>query len=414
MITPEGRPAARGAEAAARQASGGQLAVILAGTMALQVVATAATLTVPVLTPVLPGASSVGIGWYLTLLYLGAMFGAAWGGQLIERIGPMRACQVALLLQLAGLALALPGDPGWRLAGALLCGLGYGPITPASSQILARQTPPDHVGLVFSIKQTGVPMGGLLTGLLLIPMASLAGWPAAIGLMLVLGAAGLLLCQGLHRRLGPATPRTAPNAAGPWYRPLANVWRQPPLRGVAIVSLCFSVVQLSLGGYLVLYLNQEIGLPLVQAGLVFSLAQAAGIIGRLGWGRLADTTGSPNTIQLVIAALMGVSSLLVGLASADWWLWLLILSAVLFGATAIGWNGLFLAEVARLAPVGAVASTTGAVLTYTYVGVVIGPVLFSQLGELAGSLGTAFVVLALAPATAILVLWRQRRRARLR
>ena len=43
---------------------------------------------------------------------------------------------------------------------ALLIGIAYGPSPVASSHILARLTPPAWMNLVFSAKQTGVPIGG--------------------------------------------------------------------------------------------------------------------------------------------------------------------------------------------------------------------------------------------------------------
>ena len=46
----------------------------------------------------------------------------------------------------------------------VVIGLGYGPITPASSHVLARTAPPSRMALTFSIKQTGVPAGAALPG----------------------------------------------------------------------------------------------------------------------------------------------------------------------------------------------------------------------------------------------------------
>ena len=56
--------------------------------------------------------------------------------------------------------LTLPGATVLALAVApVIIGVGYGPITPASSQILARTAHPSRMALTFSIKQTGVPAG---------------------------------------------------------------------------------------------------------------------------------------------------------------------------------------------------------------------------------------------------------------
>src|SRR5207344_1115132 len=92
-----------------------------------------------------------------------------------------RASQVALLSSMAGLLLmAAPPLPLVAL-GAVFIGLGYGPITPASSQMLSRTTDPRHYSLVFSIKQTGVPLGGVIAGLMVPPLVALGGGAAALG-----------------------------------------------------------------------------------------------------------------------------------------------------------------------------------------------------------------------------------------
>jgi hypothetical protein len=67
--------------------------------------------------------------------------------------------------------------------------------------------------------------------------------------------------------------------------------------------------------------------------------------------------------------------------------------AAAFGLTASGWNGIFLAEVARLAPQDRIGETTGAVLTASYAGLLATPVLISVIENLAGLSG-AFVGLA--------------------
>ncbi|WP_430329035.1 hypothetical protein, partial [Salmonella enterica] len=67
--------------------------------------------------------------------------------------------------------------------------------------------------------------------------------------------------------------------------------------------------------------------------------------------------------------------------------------AALFGLTASGWNGVFVAEIAHLAPQDRIGETTGAVLTASYAGLLAAPILVSILDG-AASLGAAFVTLA--------------------
>src|SRR5690606_30719569 len=100
-------------------------------------------------------------------------------GAVVRRYGAIRASQAGLVLCAVGIALCAIPLPAAIAPGAFLLGLGYGPITPASSHLLARTTPADRMSFVFSIKQTGVPLGGVLAGAIVPGLADLAGWQAA-------------------------------------------------------------------------------------------------------------------------------------------------------------------------------------------------------------------------------------------
>ena len=60
-------------------------------------------------------------------------------------------------------------------------------------------------------------------------------------------------------------------------------------------------------------------------------------------------------------------------------LWLIYGVAIVFGGTAIGWNGVMLAELVRIAPAGKAGMATGGSIFITFAGVVISPALFSVL-----------------------------------
>ncbi|MFY9514016.1 MAG: MFS transporter, partial [Rubrivivax sp.] len=80
----------------------------------------------------------------------------------------------------------------------------------------------------------------------------------------------------------------------------------------------------------------------------------------------------------------------------------------LYGATAVGWNGVYLATVARLVPQEQAAMATAGTLFFTFFGVVIGPPLFGAAGSAFGALGPAFALLALPLAGGLVLLWRAR------
>lgn len=368
----------------------------LACTLAIQVVATASTLAFAVLAPVMPNVAPSSVGIFLAVVYFGAMVGSVFGGAVVSGLGPIRASQCALLLQTAALLLLTTASPLLRIVAALLCGIGYGPITPASSQILARTTPPQRLGVVFSLKQTGVPLGGLLAGAVLPLLGVAFSWQVAMCGLAVLGVLVALAGNRLRASLDDeATGRLAVSSG--WYRPIAEVLAYPPLRALAGVSLIFSACQLSVSGYLMVFLHREVGMGLAKAGLVYAFAQGAGMVGRVAWGQLADRTGSSRRVLAGVAALMALSALGTARFSGQWPFAGVCVVVAVLGATAIGWNGIFLGEVARMAPPGKVASVTGGALFFTYFGVVLGPPAFGWLAEGIDSLGTAYGVLALLP-----------------
>ena len=92
---------------------------------------------------------------------------------------------------------------------------------------------------------------------------------------------------------------------------------------------------------------------------------------------------------------------------ATWPIAPLFAVVALFGATAIGWNGVQLAEVARHAPPGEAGAITGAAAFVGFSGVVVGPPLFGALAALTGSYRAGFVAVGVAALASGLWFWRR-------
>lgn len=387
----------------------------LATTLAVQALVSMAVFSVPVLAPV--AAADVGIaaayvGMYIAIVYGVSMVSSLACGDLIRKVGAIRVSQLCLLLSGLGLAVAAGGTLPLLVASALLMGAGYGPVTPASSHVLARTTPPHMMAFVFSLKQTGVPVGGALAGAL-VPLLVLAvGWR---GSLLAVGAACVAVAviaqsirAGLDGDRDPARALGLSSAAGP----LRVVTSAPDLRRLALCSFVFSSMQLCLITYLVTYLTSALGYSLVQAGLMPSMAQAAAIVARIGWGALADRSGRPLTVLASVAAGMAGGALGVALFTPGWPTVAMAAVCAAFGATAIGWNGVFLAEVARRAPSGKAVEATGGALFFTYFGVLVAPPLFGLAVENGLGYPLAYALMALPAAAASVWLFSQPRAAR--
>ncbi len=110
----------------------------------------------------------------------------------------------------------------------------------------------------------------------------------------------------------------------------------------------------------------------------------------------------------VLGAVMALSAALTALLPAGTPSWLVGCLLAIFGASAIGWNGVYLAEVARQAPPGLASVATGGTLAFTFLGVVLGPPVFGALSSMAGSYSAGYLGLALLTAGCCLTLTRYR------
>ena len=381
-------------------------------TLAIQAMVSMALLTLPVMGPEAARALNVStslLGIYVALAYLGAMASSVLAGAAVARVGAIRISQIGLLLCAAGLALsAVPWLPAMAL-GAVLIGLGYGPATPASSHLLARTTPPQHVSLVFSVKQTGVPVGGLLAGAMVPGTALALGWQAALALVALLCMACAAAAQPVRSGFDADRDPKRPLVPGHVTSPIRLVLTHPMLRLLAVCSFFFSIIQLSLTTYLVTYLHQSVGLSLVAAGLALSVAQTAGVVGRIGWGWVSDRFLDARRPLILLALLMVLGCCAIALLQPSLPWPVLGLALLLFGGSAIGWNGVYLSEVARQAPAGMASVATGGTLFITFFGVVLGPALFGAVAGITGTYRLSYALLAVPALTCAALLWRRRR-----
>src|SRR4029078_4524082 len=99
-------------------------------------------------------------------------------------------------------------------------------------------------------------------------------------------------------------------------------------------------------------------------------------------------------VLILIGCLTSVCAVALTCATPEWPAQLVVPLALLFGATAIGWNGVQLSEVARLAAPGTAGEETGATGFVTFAGVVVGPPSFAVLSALTGGYRTGFAAFA--------------------
>jgi MFS family permease len=387
------------------------VALPLGATLAVQAAISLAVMSVPVLAPVMAadlGVAATWIGYYAGVLYLAASFASAEAPRVLTRIGPLTVSLGCVLL--AALGLGVIGVDGLLAAavGTVLLGLGYGPANPASTDILAPRTPDTVWSLVFSLKQTGVPLGGALAGILVPPLLLLWGWRGAALALVGLCALLVLALWPLRPTLDPAPPDAAKAARSGGGSSMGLVLRDPPLRRLAFASFTFSAMQVSLTSFLVVQLVERAGLDLLAAGPLLSAALGAGIAGRILWGWVADRFRARRRVLIGLALAMSSLALAAGAIGPGWPVPLILALCIALGGTAIAWNGVFMAEVIRRAPPGLGSSATGGTLAITFLGVVAGPPLFGLLVQLSDSYAVAYAALAALTLTGGWLVWRAR------
>ncbi len=324
----------------------------------------------PVMAPALMQAAGMppeAFGWIGGAMGLGSVWLYMANAAFTTSLGPVRATQAAAAIAVVGVALVLTGWLALMLLGGLLIGFGYATLTPAGTQILADHTPRSRRATLFSIRQAGMPAGGAIAGLVGSALVLAYGWRTALGGLALLVAL-VVPCLALAPPAlnGPVERRSRfrlarlvePANLGAPFRCIAG---SPELKRLSAACIGFAIVQGTVNTFLVTYITAGLGLTLTLAGALFATMQTSSVIGRIFLGFIADRMGSPRPVLRCLSLLSAASVLLLATLGTDWAPWQLYASLAFTGMSISTWNGLYLAEVANLAPDNvseATASTT--------------------------------------------------------
>ena len=312
----------------------------------------------------------------------------AWG-VLTDRIGERAV--VALGLGGAGAAFAvaavLPPFAG-LVALLTMAGMCGASVSAASGRAVMGWFGPGERGFALGIRQTAVPLGWAIAAIALPAVVVVGGLGAALA---VLGGASLAAAA-----LGLALLREAPERGdepGDDERPL----RDPRLWRLCIGSTFYVVVQIAVTSFLVLYLYEERGLSLAEAGAVLALVSVLGGALRIALGRLSDRIATRvvplRGVGLALAAAVALTAVL-----ADTPNLVLVPALTAAGALSASWNGLSFTAAAELAGRARAGAALGFQQTALALGCAVAPVPFAALVERT-SWQAAFAALAALPIT---------------
>ncbi|MFV0295786.1 MAG: MFS transporter [Hyphomicrobiaceae bacterium] len=366
----------------------------------VQALATFAVLTLSTLATLAAPHYGVGpeaIGYQISLVYGGAALLSSAAGVYIRRYGAARMSAVSMAMSCIGLAGLASGSLVLGVLASIGIGFSYGLTNPAASHLLYRFSPAKWQNLIFSLKQTGVPIGGLLAALILPRIAEVHGWQIAALSGAALAAALAVTLLVVSLATDDDKDPAAAVSTGSMLAGLKLVTSSPALRGLSLMGLGYSSTQLCLFAFLITMLVKELGWSLVAAGTAASLMQIGGVIGRIAWSVFADWLGEGRGpgVLVAIGVLSAATGLCMTITSPHWPIWLTSALVFSLGFCLVGWNGLWLAEVARAAGPGQVGVATGGVLVFAFAGIVFGPAVFATVYKWIGSYAITFGVFSL-------------------
>lgn len=279
------------------------------------------------------GLSLAGLGAVLTASLLGAGLSLITLGMAVDRYGGRATTLGGSLLAAMAVAGAAFSESGAVLIGLLfVTGLGMAAVPIAGIGSLFRAFEPSRRAWAIGIRQTAVPVGGVIGALLLPGLVALGG--VRLALLACAGAMGLT-CLGFATVAGEASG--APVA--PLSR-LRRIWRTPGIRRLLIVAGLYVVVLQSMLSFTV-PAARAAGLSAFLAGATFVAVNVTAGIARVVWGLLADRAGGTRRVQMMVGAgsVAATGGVMFAL-SLHFGALVVVPAAILFSFGALGWNAL--------------------------------------------------------------------------
>lgn len=338
------------------------------------------------------------VGIFTAIIYAVAAALALFAAEPIVRLGAVRICQFALLMAAIGLAFNALALVAATVIAVIFIGAAQGPINPAAAHVLAQRVPREWFGIVFSLKQTGVPIGFAAAGVVFPFLLSHFGWRGASLIAAAMALVAILVVELLRPRIDVVVTAGTPST-GIW-RSIRFVLGHPQLRVLGWSAFVYVIAQHTFTFYLVTYLYEHCRLSIASAGLLLSLSQVAGTGLRLVSGALGDRMPRMPVLGWTGLA-MTVGCFAIGLIQADTPFWLIALVVIGYGSVVISWNGTSQAEFAHLSPPGETAAVAAVQTSLAFSGAVVGPPLFALIASAVSYRAAFFAVAACVLASAV-------------
>lgn len=280
-------------------------------------------------------------------------------------------------------------------------GLWSATSTPAGSKAIMTWFPFSQIGLALGIRQTGIPLGGLVAAVLMPQIAIHFSWQMAMVTMGIGAILGAGICQISYKDF-PKGEKTKVKKQGRWTLLLRNrnIWL------IGLTGMSYVATQFTIVSYLVLYLHDQAGQPVALASIFLALVQFGGIVGRVFWGYISDRffQAKRKAVIILIGGIAAAMSLSMLFLTRGTPLWIIGLLSWIFGFSAVGWNGVFITMLSEMAGKEQAGTAVGIGLTMLQIGVLLFPPAFGFLVDLSGTYKISWIGLSVLMGIGMLML----------
>jgi sugar phosphate permease len=249
----------------------------------------------------------------------------------------------------------------------LLIALGNaasGSTSAATGRVVAGWFPPAERGMALGLRQTAVPLGGVLAAIVLPQLVEPDSARVALLALAAAYAVGAFLSFCLLRE-GWVDIEVDPDSA--FRHPI----RDPRLRRLILGCAALMSTQVTVLSFVVLFLEDQRDFSTAVAGATLAAINIAGMLGRLAAGAVSDRMGA--RASLIRATAAGTSATMFAtVAVLEAPAWLLIPLLVISGGLAMSWNGVAFVAAIEVAGRGRAGVALGLLQTpLALVGVVV-------------------------------------------
>lgn len=350
------------------------------------------------------GLTKAQLGVIFTALMLGSALFVGVAGLLTDRWGERHVMLWSgALMAGALLAASLVQAYPWLVGCIFVFGAAYAASTPAGGRAVLAWFDRDR-GFAMGIRQTGVPVGGLIGALTLPFFAHAFGYRVAFVFAAVVVVVTTLTAILGYREAPDDRGRQSSSAA--IVRGMRVLARDPRLIGVTATCMILVSVQLAMNAFVTVTGVSIVGTTAAVAAIAFACAQGAAACGRLGWGYISDRVlGGERLVPFAIICVLAAAATATLAFLQPGSVVLLFAAAIVLGFSGAGWNGLMAAALAEVGGVERAASALGIALTAIFLASSIAPTAFGAIADHTSLRVAWLTIAALALVGVVPVLW---------